>query len=247
MHIINYKTELNKLVEEAYSLFSAYSFGDSFEVCYGTCCLQRDDGKLIQITALRYLERKLIYEYLDAAESTDKFALTQQMKYLLPRILEFLADGEELSINTEVSLRKCYFSEPQAWKKKEIQFMQNFALIFFEQNALHPSKRYPLDELVIMFHLSGLDIQPLLDKWINLIQGHSALMQLVNMLIYDFNYGMYNQAFAEDDLKKQINQWILNPLNQNMIFHHFIEASDDDTFSESDRELIERAVYQLYP
>lgn len=244
---MNNDSELKVLIEEAYSLFSPYAFGDNFEVCYSACCLQQNDGKLIQTTALRQLERRLIYEYLAAAESTEKFALVQQMKYLLPRILELLINREELSINIEINLRKCYFSESDAWQKKEIQFMQSFALIFFEHSALYSYKTYPLDELVIMFHLAGLDIQPLLDKWLNLIPNRSVLMQLVHMLNYDFNHGMYDHAFAEDDLRKQMNQWILNPLNQNIIFHYFIKASDNDTFSESDRELIEKAVYQLYP
>ncbi|WP_436897796.1 hypothetical protein [Acinetobacter gyllenbergii] len=97
-------TDLKNLITEAYQLFSSYLMGDQFEVCYGTCCLQTADGELLKRLPVAQLNCRLIYEYLDAAESMDKFALAQQIKHLLPKILELLIQGENLSHSTEIIL-----------------------------------------------------------------------------------------------------------------------------------------------
>ena len=243
---MNDATELKALIKEAYSLFSSYSFGTNFEVCYGCCCLQLEDGKLIQTTALKRLDRRLIFEYLDAAESHDKFALAQQMKYLLPRILELLVEDQYLRHSTEITLNKCHLNEPNAWKKAEIEFMHKFALTFFKYQTLNINCTNHLGDFIIMFHIAGLNIQSLLDKWIALLQHPSALIKLATLLDYDFNDGFYNQAFAEDELKKQMNQWIQTPSIQNTILQHFTNALDDEAFSEEDKTLINSAAYQIY-
>ncbi|WP_416178150.1 hypothetical protein [Acinetobacter sp. SEK541] len=81
----------------------------------------------------------------------DKFALAQQIKHLLPKILELLIQGENLSHSTEIILNKCYFNLENAWKTKEIQFMQKFTLAFFQYKAIYFDENYSLDEYITIF------------------------------------------------------------------------------------------------
>lgn len=239
-------SDLKTLIKQAYELFSSYTLGDTFQVCYGNCCLQMSDGELIKTLAVDQLELRLIYEYLAAAQSNDIYALAQQMKYFVPRILDLLVDGEQVTHSIEISLNKCHMDYDGAWEKEELKFMQKFALDFFEYQALQCDPINLLDEYVIMFHLTGMNIQFLLDKWLELLKHHSALISLARMLSYHFSEGFYTESFAEQDLKYQMSLWIKEPLIQNKILDHFLNALDDDQISSDHKQIIDLAAYQIY-
>ncbi|ENX58400.1 hypothetical protein F902_02800 [Acinetobacter higginsii] len=239
-------TDLKNLITEAYQLFSSYLMGDQFEVCHGTCCLQTADGELLKRLPVALLNCRLIYEYLDAAESMDKFALAQQIKHLLPKILELLIQGENLSHSTEIILNKCYFNLENAWKTKEIQFMQKFTLAFFQYKAIYFDENYSLDEYITIFHLAGLDIQPLLDEWVLLLTHHSALINLANMLNYWFYNGIYNNSFADHKLKQIMYVWIKNSERQNIILDQFLYALEQNSLTPQQIETINSASHHLY-
>lgn len=237
---------LKKLVDEAYQLFSPYTLGSNFEVCYGDgCCLNIADGALIRSQPLKQLDRRLIYEYLTAVESNHTFALAQQMKYFIPKILALVIDDERLSYTVEITLDKFHLDHEGAWEIQELAFMHKFALEFFQYKALNSSIEHSLDEYVIMFHLSGMNVQFLLDQWLDLLQYHSALISFATMLSHEFCDGFYTQIFAEDDLKTQINMWIREPCVQHKILEFFLEALDCPSVSEEHKQMIGLAADQI--
>ena len=166
--------QLQALIDEAYHLFKGYPMGGAMAVCNGCgCCLQERDARLLQSTAIKKVDRRLIYEYLDAAVADDDL-LIRQMKHLLPRVLELLVQGEYLRHSTEIILDKCHCDRAEYWTAKEIDFLQRFAQDYLQWVCESNNQANTLDDVVLMFHLAGLDIEPLLTCWESMLGNPKA-------------------------------------------------------------------------
>lgn len=216
--------QLQVLIDEAYHLFKGYPMGGLMAVCNGCgCCLQESDAKLLQSTAIKKVDRRLIYEYLDAAVADDDL-LIRQMKHLLPRVLELLLQGEYLRHSTEIILDKCHCDRAQYWSAKEIDFLQRFALVYLQWVCESNDQTNTLDEVVLMFHLAGLDITPLLVCWENMLVNPKALQDLLNVIVYDFQRGRYDRPFSNYESSLKISNW----LNGNALRNKVIELILDE-------------------
>lgn len=216
--------QLQVLIDEAYHLFKSYPMGGAMAVCNGCgCCLQESDAKLLQSTAIKKVDRRLIYEYLDAAVADDDL-LIGQMKHLLPRVLELLLQGEYLRHSTEIILDKCHCDRAQYWSAKEIDFLQRFALVYLQWVCESNDQTNTLDEVVLMFHLAGLDITPLLVCWENMLVNPKALQDLLNVIVYDFQRGRYDRPFSNYESSLKISNW----LNGNALRNKVIELILDE-------------------
>lgn len=204
---MNYEIELQALVEEAYSLFSSYSFGDKIAVHHGICCLSSDETELLRTLPLKNINQHLIHSYLGAGEEDDQIALALQMKYLLPRILESLINNEYIHHCHEDTLTKCHFYL-EVWADIEFEFMQRFALCYFQVQLIRFTKTTSVIQHVLMFHLAGLGIRPLLEMWENYLDHPTALFNLIKTLHYDFEEYGYDSAFSDRKMIKIMNQWL---------------------------------------
>lgn len=204
---MNDATELKALVEEAYLLFSSYKIGSKIEACCGHC-MAMEDCELLLTLPLEQLDHRLIYQYLNAAETNDQYAISQQMKYLLPKILDFLAQDLKICHSNEINLRNCHIQLKNAWLAEEIEFMQRFAQCYFQMQLMKFEEMEPIDQFIIMFDLAELDIRPLLKTWEQHFNHPTALLNLIQMLHYDFSNNRYDSAFADDKLISTMNQWL---------------------------------------
>ena len=174
---MNDATELKALIEEAYSLFSSYSMGNHIAVCHEfICCLGSDDADLLKTLPIQQVDRRLIYEYLDAGEGEYPIALAVQIKHLLPKILELLVKDEYIHHSHECIFDKCRFNL-KVWTVDEIEFMQRFAQCYFRMQLMKFEETESVDQFIIMFHLSGLDILPLLKIWEQYLDQPTVLLK----------------------------------------------------------------------
>lgn len=194
------------LVEEAYRLFAGYEMGDELGVCTA-CCVQEEDAVLLKSLSPKVMSRDLIYEYLDAAAMPDDPLLIHQMKYLLPRILELMVQGEELRHSTEITLSKCSCGSAE-WLPVEVEFMQRFALAYFAKQFASYGAAAQADDVFVMFHLTGLDVLPLLAYWHDHIASPIVLWGAVCLIERRDRKGFYNNAFADSALKSIIANWL---------------------------------------
>ena len=204
---MNDATELKALIDEAYSLFSSYSIGSKIEACCGHCMVM-EDCELLLTLPLEQIDHRLIYQYLNAAETNDEYAISQQMKYLLPKILDYLAQDLKICHSNEINLRNCHTQLKNAWLAEEIEFMQRFAQCYFQMQLMKFEETEPVDQFIIMFHLGGLDILPLLKIWEQYLDQPTALLNLIQTLHYDFSDNGYDYPFANEQLISTMNQWL---------------------------------------
>jgi hypothetical protein len=144
---------------------------------------------------------------LDAACDPEDPLLIRQMKYLLPRILELLVQGAYLRHSTEITLNKCFCMNTE-WSVHEIDFLQRFALVYFAQQFDTYNTANEAQAVLVMFHLAGLDVTPLLQSWQQLIEQPMALWGLVSLIEMCTGKGLYSNAFSDYELSQKLAVWL---------------------------------------
>lgn len=226
---------LAELIDEAYTLFSAYEMGNVMAVCT-ECCLLPSDAKLLQVLPLKQLDARLIYQYLDAVVKDDGLII-QQVKHLLPRILELLLEDAHLRHSKESLLDKCHCDQPDAWTVSELAFMQRFALSYFEWLVTVSQSNTTLDEAVLMFHTAGLNIVPLLALWERLLDYPKALHDLLVLIAYDLKQSSYQHSFANADSAAKIDDWLNRPAFKTKLVNSILAAQSSSILSEDEQWL----------
>ena len=196
------------LIAEAYALFAGYGMGEGIAVCSGHgCCLHPYATELLRNTPVQQLERQLVYDFLDASETDDIPLLVQQMKHLLPRILELMIQGEHLGMEFALSKCKCYSG---LWLEQETDFLQRFASAYFASKCTDEDIEADavLEDTVLMFHLAGLDVWPLLKQWQAVIDQAGPFNNFVFMLMCNFETGRFESAYEEEGLNRKMTDWI---------------------------------------
>lgn len=147
------------LIDEAYRVF-AYRKPTNPEVC--ACCM--DAGIRANFFNLPVRELPLGYVrdwYFAAYEPTGVAKAT--WGYLLPRLLEILASGEDVSaMGLEVSLNRFDTGNPDNWSKAEWSILDRFQRRYLRQHAEQENDF--LDDAICMFRLAGWPLTDLLDQ-----------------------------------------------------------------------------------
>lgn len=205
---------LNELIHEAYDIFSIYTVGNKIEVCT-QCCISKKYQEILLNTPLRELSDKAIYEYLDSAEClTNEEDAINQIRYLLPKILEFFVADEELRCLTECTLDKLHCKN-KYWQVHEIQFMQRFASTYF-QYLINDDLEVDLASFLVVFDLAELDVSDLLLKiWQNNAHKKNALDSFIYLMDYDIcrDTNKYINPSATINLQDKIGKWALAQLD----------------------------------
>lgn len=241
---MNYETELKALVEEAYSLFSSYSIGEKIEACCGHC-IAMEDCELLLTLPLAQIDQRLISQYLFAAESTDVYAISQQMKYLLPKILDFLAQGIDLCHSDEIVFSKCYINHENSWTVQEIEFMQRFAQCYFQMQLMKFIETTSVTQHVLMFHLAGLDIRPLLKIWEENLNVPTPMLNLIQTLHYDFEEYGYDSAFSDKKMIKIMNEWLEKLRTNELLINALVEVVRSNDIPQKYKYMYDSAFDQL--
>jgi len=217
---------LDGLVEEAYRLFAGYEMGDELGVCTA-CCINDADAKLLKTLKPREMSRELILQYLDAAPYPDRPSLISEMKYLMPRILQLLVQDEYISHSTESTLRNCS-CEADSWSVAEIDFMKRFSLAYFVKQFEGYGSAADAQDVLVMFHLAGLDVTLLLDYWREYMDNPMVWWGAVNLIDNCDDAGCYRHLFSDATLPDLITNWLGRTDTREAIRTAFLRNRDNE-------------------
>ena len=148
------------IIEDAYRVF-AYPKPKSIEVCEG-CCMDAAVEADFFNPPIRELPLSYVQDWYFAAYQPSGIA-KETWAYLLPRILEILAAGQEVSsIGIEVSLSRFQTGNPEHWSAREWDVIDRFQRGFLKQK-IGPDEDY-LDDVVCMFALAGWAVEDLVKQ-----------------------------------------------------------------------------------
>jgi hypothetical protein len=182
-------------------------------VCTG-CCMPPDMERQMRSLPLRALTARHFYEYCTGAKC-DLVQPADEVKYLLPRWLEILADGGETHHSLELALDRVGACPAGSFDAAQEAALDAFALAFFQQSlcAEDPPSGYlndPLDVL-IMADIGGRDVKPLLDFWVA-DTGVLSTIRFVESMYWSFDWSTLHigNPFATDrvELQRTFSEWI---------------------------------------
>jgi hypothetical protein len=148
------------LVEEAYRVF-AYPKPSTIGVCE-KCCMDDEIEADFFNPPIRKLPLDYVRDWYSGAYDS-KGVPKNTWAYLLPRILEILASGEDSSdTGLAVSLNRFGTGNPENWSTTEWRTLDSFQRMFLRE--IIEQKRDFLDDTICMFRLAGWPLESLLDQ-----------------------------------------------------------------------------------
>lgn len=148
------------LIEEAYCVFH-YPKPTSTEVCI-RCCMTSEIEEDFFNPGIRQLPLRYVRDWFEAAYDPPGIA-KGTWAYLLPRILEILAVGDEpASVGIEVSLSRFETGNQANWSNQEWEVLDRFQREFLRRNVERGSDA--LDDVLCMFRLAGWPLTDLLEQ-----------------------------------------------------------------------------------
>ena len=170
--------KIQDIITACYAAFDGQRRQRITAVCSDGCCISANNLAALTSQPVQQLERSAIFDYLGAAEIIDtgnpdsQHLLVNEVKPLLPRILELFNNGELIRHSPEITFNKLHL-DSNAWTDNERELVRQFAIAHFQRttvepvNTTHDSEYFTLTELVQMGHLADLDSEPLLTLWEN--------------------------------------------------------------------------------
>jgi len=242
--------ELTNLVEEAYQLFGDYRMGDRLAIWSYYFESYPDEAKRILSMAPRDMPRDLAHEWLsEGVEEDDELLVIQQMKCLMPCVLKHMVQGDYLSMRVlnAYIFNKCHCKNP-SWKAEEIDFFQRYALIYFEfqlvtQRDIKQGDIWNMEDLLVVFHVAGLDIMPLLIKWLDCIEVYrpQALIELMELILF-----IEGDVFVDEQMdevtNQQITEWLNRDETQQIIYDAILNQTEDYIVAGHDISVLDRVV-----
>lgn len=224
---------MSAVIADAYKVFGRYRApGLPLDAC--TCCMDPELQDQMRKLPLRKLTRQHFYEYNCAAKGLVQ--PVSEILYFLPRLLELIALGEEVHHSTELYLDRIGRCPPDAFSEAERALLNRFALTCFADLLASLDQPQPDDPLsvLLMFHIGGLQIEPLLDYWLN-CQDPQSTVHYVEASYWQFWEGReVSTPFAQDrpDFRQSIRQWMLAPAHRavfadKLMQPEFLQLVDD--------------------
>jgi hypothetical protein len=207
---------MKAVIEDAYKVFGRYRTPSAPLDACTHCCMSAELERQMRELSLRKLTPLHFYEYNSAAKSEVQPA--QEVLYFLPRMLELIAQGEEVHHSLELYLDRVGRCPPGSLEVTERAVLNRFALAYFA-NHLAVTRAQLLEDplaVLLMFHIGGLDVQPLLDYWLR-CEDPQSTVQYVDASYWHFWEGRkVSNAFAEGrtQFQKQVSDWMLEPANR---------------------------------
>lgn len=198
---------MQDIIEQGYSLFRRYPVPSRFNVCCAYCFSEEQQQALRQ-TSIRTVPFDLLRDWNSSCnpEAQD----SNEIRYLLPRLLEFIAYREFPStIDETCCLRRVGETNINHWRPEEQEFMVRFAQQFM-RDWVSVDDVVELDYMLQMFHFGSLKIAPLLDAILD-VPGYWVTVSLAYLLYFQRD-DMIRDAFVERDeddesVTHQIKAW----------------------------------------
>ena len=162
---------LQDAVQNVYRVFSRHKAPKGLlDVCIA-CCMDEADESEMRRLPLRELTTRHFYAYNDTAKSEQQPAA--ELLYLLPRLLDLMAQGAELHHSTELYLDRLGRCDTAEFSKVERGAIEAYALAFFAEGLAQSPRdstgRFMGEDAVsilLMFNIGGIDVAPLLAHWL---------------------------------------------------------------------------------
>jgi hypothetical protein len=165
-HLVSLKAKISpghpffEIIEDAYRVFE-YPKPKSIEVCE-RCCMDANIDADFFNPPVRELPLEYVQDWFFASCDPNGIA-KETWAYLLPRILEILASGKEVSnVGVEVSLNRFDTGNPENWSNEEWDVLDRFQRKFLDR-AIDQDQDF-LDDFVCMFRLAGWSLDELLNQ-----------------------------------------------------------------------------------
>ena len=242
---------MDKIIERIYKIFDRYPVPQQFNLCM-PCCVSPQEEKALRQTSLRELPFALLHTYVHG--SIGQEINSSEIRYILPRLLEFIAHKEYPGISEEICLKRVGLSGIENWLPAEQAVLADFArqyLVDLLTEAQSAGRLLRLDEVLIMFHMAGVDITPLLDAVLEQ-PGFWALASLAFMLHMKRTNGCLNNSFLNDKdansdlLNQRINEWVKHSASQLSALAEQAIISPADLTEHDQRYWIEESLCALY-
>lgn len=210
---------MSQAVEQAYAVFKKYRApSHMLDVCI-SCCMDDALEKEMRCLPLLQLTARHFYEYNTSAKS--EVQPGNEIKYFLPRMFDLLSQGAELHHSTELYLDRLGRCEAGTFSVQERAVIDAFALVFFseglrrhhwqEQASNHFMGGNAFD-ILLMFHLGGIGLEPLLAHWLE-AESPGATLHYANGGYWDFwKAREIENAFADDRpvFRETMKSWLLD-------------------------------------
>lgn len=119
---------LQRIVEEAYSVFSIYKIVGRLTVCNCNVCMSPETERALTGTALREVPSALLAEYTNSAHGYDEGDIATELRYFLPRYFELIAaDDPPDHMGLDQCLRRLGESAYRTrWPAREVELIDAF-------------------------------------------------------------------------------------------------------------------------
>lgn len=152
-------------VAEAYRLFPDSGLGGPLQVCTCGVCMTIDMKASIEQMPRQRLTPEQISEYLNSAHEASGTLASQQLRWLLPRLLECCAEGPWPYWNTAYTFRKLKEAGLPDWPEPErLAVREVFLGLLAASLAGMPGGNEP-GALLETFVRAGEPIGPYLELW----------------------------------------------------------------------------------
>ncbi|WP_457418646.1 hypothetical protein [Roseateles sp. P5_E7] len=230
---------LQAAVRRAYEVFGHYvAPRQHLDVCT-QCCMPEELEREMRAVPLRKLKRQHFYEYSTGAKSVDDQP-ADEVKYLLPRLLELLADGVDTHHAVELTLDRVGRCPADAFSANERAALDGFMLACFDAclrgDFSGEGVWYELEDplaLLVMADYAGLALAPLLQHW-TLHPSPQSTIKFVESTYWGYwSQHEITNAFASDraQLQAVFKAWMLAPATKaafttKLLLPHFLDQVD---------------------
>jgi hypothetical protein len=231
---------MEEIIDKAYEVFSKYRPDRPLDVCTDCCMTVQAEERLANLP-LRQIPIELLSEYNDSAKP-EKTRI-EEVKYFLPRYLDFISGYKFPSHAIERSLSRLTPFDKAEWTKTELELIKAFATAFFNQTLriypipLHNDK---IDAVLIMFWHAGFSIEELLRIWeqADTIQSTLHFNDLYFHSFNEYNRNELSNSFGDKNLSIILTQWLNNEKTKE-IFEERIEKAILSNFNIDEQDLNE--------
>lgn len=227
---------LQAAVRRAYEVFGGYAAPTQpLDVCT-FCCMPEELECEMRAVPLRKLKTRHFFEYSTGAKCAEAQPV-HELKYLLPRLLDLLADGEETHHSIELALDRVGRCPPGAFSPEERAVLDAFMLACFDgclRGELSGKHIWcELDDplaLLIMADYAGLALAPLLQHWIDHPSAQSTVCFVESTYWGYWPEQTITNAFASDrpQLQAIFKDWMQAPSTKatftaKLLLPHFLD------------------------
>ncbi|HFI2795318.1 TPA: hypothetical protein ACGPWG_002910 [Escherichia coli] len=149
---------MQALIEQIYHIFRRYPAPKQFVVCC-EYCLSQQEQKALRNTSLRAIPYSLINAW-NSSPGPDP-QNSDEVRYFLPRLLEFVAQGQFDNIHEVFSLRRINLASKENWREDEREILQQFACQYMT-DWVSGDEAVELQYKLEMFFRADIALSPLL-------------------------------------------------------------------------------------